>query len=174
MLANPVSFYGLAKLWQSQMALYYAAKGLDVIIARVFNTIGSGMSAQLSLGAFMQQIRNTLKQDYPAQLKVGNVQSKRDFLDIEDVCRGLLALAKYGRTGEIYNVCSGCSRSIGEILDMMMKASKMELEIICDKDRLRQNDADNIYGSNVKIKEHTGWQPQIGIGESIKRLMFFD
>lgn len=170
-LPNPVSLYGVAKAWQTTVARYYAIQGLDVLIGRIFNVIGRGVPETLSIGAFAGQLKKIAKGDIPPQIAVGNLQPKRDFIDVSDACRGLLAVAEKGRSGEIYNICSGSSLSMGNILRMMIDYSGMDVQVEVDQARIKGGDVDDIFGSYDKLATETGWYPAVTIGDSLARIM---
>ena len=67
---------------------------------------------------------------------------------------------KQGKPGEVYNVCSGKTVSIGEIADRL----KLKIKI---RKAWRQNDPPVVCGDNRKIKQ-LGWQPQISLDQSLK------
>jgi len=168
---NPVTLYGLSKVFQTNIAKYYAAKGMDIVIGRLFNFIGKGASERLAIGAFAQQLMKINKFKSKRNIiRVGNIDSKRDFLDIEDICSGLIAIAQKGKRGEIYNICSGSSISMKNILKMMIDRNHQKIKVLVDHNRIKKNDIKNIYGSNQKIQSETGWYSQVSITKSIDKL----
>jgi GDP-4-dehydro-6-deoxy-D-mannose reductase len=167
---NPISPYGVAKAWQTTLARYYAKQGADVVIGRVFNVIGRGVSENLSIGAFISQLKKINRGELPPSLRVGNLSPKRDFIDIEDACEGLISLALQGRKGEVYNICSGSSLSMQTVLDLMMKTSGIQATVTVDPERIKSTDIADIYGSYRKINQETGWRPAISLEDSIARL----
>jgi len=166
-LGSPVNFYGLTKLMQTDIVKYYANNfNLPICVARTFNIIGNGISESLSIGSFLKQIKNLNNGD---EMKVGNIESKRDFLDISDVIDAywkLLILA----TPDVYNVCKGKSISMKEILELMINESKKNINFVFHDSFKKINDVSDIYGDNSKIIKETGWQPNVNIDESVKKL----
>lgn len=167
----PLTLYGLSKLFQTGMVRYYAALGVNVVIGRVFNFIGEGIPEYMSVGTFLGQVKKIKAGRSKNEIMVGNIKSKRDFLDIHDVCAGLVAVAEKGRNGEIYNICSGASVSMESILKMMIRESGVKARIKVDKKRLKTGDIPDIYGSNRKIRKETGWHPSIPLESIIKRCL---
>jgi GDP-4-dehydro-6-deoxy-D-mannose reductase len=92
----------------------------------------------------------------------------RDYLDIEDVCDGLTAIAKKGKRGQVYNICSGNPISIEDILRGLIEASQLNVEIVIDKVRFQAADVNRIFGSNHNIAQDTSWKQQISIKDSLK------
>lgn len=169
-IPNPVSPYGVAKVWQTTVARYYATQGVDVQIGRVFNVIGKGMPEELSIGSFARQLGKISFGELPPQLSVGNLKPKRDFVDVEDVCRAFITMAENGRSGEISNICSGKSISIEDLLRLMLARTKLDVAIIIDPSRMKGADIDDIYGDNSKLAS-SGWLVTVPIEKSIEQIM---
>jgi len=170
-IPNPIVPYGVAKVWQTTMAGYYATCGLDVVIGRMFNLIGPGAPTGLSVGAFAQQLRAIKRRESPPEISVGNLEPRRDFIDIDDACFGLIAVARKGQCGEVYNICSGHSIAMKEILEMMIGFAGIQVDVAVESSRFKTNDIDDIFGNYAKIKMTTGWRPATNIETSIRNLM---
>jgi GDP-4-dehydro-6-deoxy-D-mannose reductase len=170
-LPQPGSWYGFVKYMQSILALSYAERGLDVIVARIFNVLGFGTPPGLAMGRFAQEIVRIEERQASAILKTGDLKGKRDFLDIEDVCAALLALARKGRSGEVYNVCSGRACTIRALLDQMISCSGRKDVVV--KEGKAFSESCDIVGSNVKIKKTTGWRPKVSLKDSLNETLEF-
>jgi GDP-4-dehydro-6-deoxy-D-mannose reductase len=166
-IPNPVVPYGVAKVWQTTVAKYYVSLGVNVVIGRLFNIIGPGAPEGLSIGAFASQLGKIKRGEMPPNILVGNLKSKRDFIDIIDACLGLLALATKGKNGEIYNICSGRSFSMERVLQMMIDQAGLDVRTKVDLLRVKGEDIGDIFGDNEKIKSDTGWSQSIQLAESI-------
>lgn len=164
---NPVNNYGLAKVLQSDFfRFYFKNHKLPLVMARTFNIIGEGISKSLSIGSFIHQIK-TLR-DFDT-IKVGNLSSKRDYLDISDVADAYWKLALLGEPGEIFNVCSGHSFKMDDILNTLIKASGKKIIVKIDDSFIKKNDIDDIYGDFSKLQRATGWIPHSDIFKSLER-----
>lgn len=163
----PHTPYGMTKLWQTQLAQYYAAQNVFVAVGRIFNVIGKGTSERLSTGSIFSQINRIMQGKQEAKILVGNLKIKRDFIDIADACAALIAIAQFGLSGSIYNVCAGYSVSFENILDLSLHLAKIEAEIIFDQKKPQNNYVQDIYGCSHKIRNEANWQPNIGLQDSI-------
>jgi GDP-4-dehydro-6-deoxy-D-mannose reductase len=158
---NPVNYYGLSKLFQTHMARYYYNNyGIDFNIIRTFNIIGKGISRNLSIGNFISKIENAKDGD---SITVGNLFPKRDFLHIEDVVEAYWEVLMDGKSGEIYNVCSGKSVPMQDIFSTFVKMSNKNLSSVVDPNLIKKDEIMDIYGDNSKIKADTKWRPKIDI-----------
>ncbi|OGR69969.1 MAG: hypothetical protein A2089_11490 [Elusimicrobia bacterium GWD2_63_28] len=104
---NPVNFYGFAKTLQTRLGEYYSrVYGLDIVTARVFNLTGPGVSEALFPGRVGRQIAE-YKGGKISSIKVGRLDSWRDYLPVEEAAAALAAVMARGAAGEVYNVGSG-------------------------------------------------------------------
>ncbi len=163
---EPVTLYGSTKLAQSLTALSYSHAGLEVSAARIFNVMGPGMPENLALGTFARQIALIERGLQRPRLLVGNIRNRRDYLDVRDAARGLIALAS--APPGVYNVCSGRSRSLAELLKAMLKLSPCRIEVRHDSKRMRKREVKDITGSHARLTRATGWKPQVPLGQSLK------
>jgi len=170
-LPKPLSAYGVSKLWQTIIAQYYSNKNIDIVIGRMFNLIGAGVSENLVIGAIVQQIKKIKSGQAEPKIFLGNTKTKRDFIDIMDACNALIHLALEGKAGEIYNICSGGSVSIDKIVKMIIDISGMHIIVMIAEGLTRAMDIENSYGSNRKILSDTKWKIKISLQESIEQMM---
>jgi GDP-4-dehydro-6-deoxy-D-mannose reductase len=120
---SPVNPYAASKAAAEMLLLGEARSfGLDIVIARAFNHIGPGQSDRFAVANFAAQLAQIAAGASP-QLFVGNLDAKRDFLDVRDVVRAYVALARDGASGEIYNVCGGTARSMRDVLRELIIAA---------------------------------------------------
>jgi GDP-4-dehydro-6-deoxy-D-mannose reductase len=166
-VATPKTPYGMTKLWQTSVTQYYATSHFPVMVGRLFNLIGAGTAPQLSTGDLFQQIERIIQGKQDAHISVGNLKMKRDFLNIDDACAALIAIVTKGESGGIYNVCSGASLALQDILDLSLKVTGLNVEILFDQTKLQNAYVEDIYGCNLKIKD-AGWHPVATLEESIR------
>jgi GDP-4-dehydro-6-deoxy-D-mannose reductase len=171
-LCWPVTVYGLSKLLATQVALYYhKVHSLNVMIVRPFQLIGKGVTTRLAPGAFAEQIRKAVSSGANV-IKVGNLESSRDFLDICDAVEAIWTLCRKPAAGEIFNICSGKLVKMADLLKMMVTFAGVEIKIEVDPERLRgASDISNIFGSCKKLQEHSGWKPKTALDFSIRRML---
>lgn len=140
---------------------------LDVVIARAFNHIGPGQSDRFVVPNFAAQLAR-IAGGSGDHLLVGNLEAKRDFLDVRDVVAAYVALALRGVSGEIYNVCSGVARSIRDVLRELIIAAHVPVEVREDPARMRPSDVPIFIGNNAKLRAATGWEPQVPWTRSVR------
>jgi GDP-4-dehydro-6-deoxy-D-mannose reductase len=168
---NPVSPYAVARVSQELLSGIYAkGYGVDIVLTRSFNHIGPGQKDNFVISSFARQIIK-LKKGKDSLLQVGNIDVIRDFLDVRDVVKAYMLLLEKGKTGEVYNICSGKGYSLKEVLDKMMIIAGVEFDYHIDKQLIRPADNPIIIGSNEKIQKECGWEPEIPIETSLKDIL---
>lgn len=169
-LTDGGSPYVKSKIKMESVAVELSRRGLSCIIARPFNHSGPEQETGFLLPDLYDKIRHSKTTSRP--LKVGNLDTKRDYTDVRDVVKAYsdLALAPV-LNFEIYNICSGQSTAGKEILDWLQKAMGTSLPAELDETLLRPNDPMEIYGSYQRLADDTGWKPEIPIHQTIEDLV---
>ena len=165
---RPRNPYAVSKLAAEALCAQWAVTdAFDVVIARPFNHIGAGQSERFAISDFARQIASIKAGTREPIVRAGNVNISRDFTDVHDVVAAYFALIESGRTGEIYNVCSGHDVSIGELANRLARLAGVELELVPDPDLVRPVDVPVLRGDPAKLVAATGWQSQTPIEESL-------
>jgi GDP-4-dehydro-6-deoxy-D-mannose reductase len=100
------------------------------------------------------------------EVKVGNLEARRDYTDVRDIVRAYRLLLEKGNGGETYNICSGKPISGHKVVQGLLSAADSSVPITEDPDRLRPSDNPLIYGDSSKIMSATGWQPEISLEQT--------
>jgi len=167
----PASPYGLAKAWQTTAALYFATRGLSVCVGRIFNLIGPGVPPAFFLGNLARQLAGVSRGEAPAELHVGDLDGRRDFVDVRDACDALIAIADRGRPGTVYNICSGQPRLLRDVLADVVAASGLAVTVQeTTSAQVRAGIQDSV-GSHERLTAETGWQPRIPFAQSVHDLL---
>jgi GDP-4-dehydro-6-deoxy-D-mannose reductase len=169
---NPVNPYSLSKTFQEQICGQFASlHGVDVVMTRSFNHTGRGQRDTFVLSSFARQIVEIRTGRREPVVAAGNIDVRRDFSDVRDVAGAYLALLRKGKSGETYNVCSGKSHSLRELLEKTADLAGVRIEIRIDADRLRPVDMEELRGDPSKIAGHTGWSAKIPIETTLGMLL---
>lgn len=165
---NPSNPYAASKAAAEALVLGEVRSfGVDAVITRAFNHIGPGQNARFVVPSFAAQLAEIASGAEPVLL-VGNLEPKRDFLDVRDVVEAYAALSRAGTSGEIYNVCSGTAISVREILGELIRIAHVPVEVREDPSRMRPADVPVLYGSNAKLRSATGWSPRIPLRQTLQ------
>ena len=165
---NPSNPYAASKAAAEAIVLGEVRSfGVDAIVTRAFNHIGPGQNTRFMVPSFADQLARIAGGAEPVLL-VGNLQPKRDFLDVRDVVEAYVQLARAGTAGDIYNVCSGSPISVREILGELIRIAHVPVEVREDPSRMRPADVPLLYGSNAKLRRETGWSPRIPLRQTLQ------
>ncbi len=165
---NPSNPYAASKAAAEAIVLGEVRTfGVDAVITRSFNHIGPGQDRRFVVPSFAAQLAAIAGGANPVML-VGNLEARRDFLDVRDVVAAYAALARSGDAGEIYNVCSGGAIAIREILSELIRIANVPVEVREDPARMRPADVPMLYGSNEKLLRVTKWTPHIPLRRTLQ------
>lgn len=165
----PTNPYAVSKIAQDFLALqYYLTYRIPVIRARAFNHIGPRQAPEFVVARFAKQIAEIEKGLIPPLVRVGNLEAKRDFTDVRDMVRAYVELIEKGTGGEAYNIGSGRSYKIGEILSMLLSQSSVHIETEVDSSLFRPADNPELVCDASKMNKITGWKPEISLEKTLK------
>ena len=163
----PISPYAVSKVAQDMLGLqFYIHYKLNIIRVRPFNHIGPRQSHKFVVSSFAQQIAY-LERNRGSTIKVGNLDTWRDFTDVRDMVRAYKLALDRGITGEVYNIGSGNCYKIEDILNILLSFSKVKIEIKKDKGLKRDIDIQRIVCNYSKFKNQTGWKPMIPLSKTL-------
>ncbi|MFC1961152.1 GDP-mannose 4,6-dehydratase [Chloroflexota bacterium] len=165
---RPLNPYSVSKVTQDMLGLqYHLSHQLPIVRVRPFNHIGPGQNPRFVAPSFATQIARIEAGLQEVVIRVGNLSPRRDFTDVRDVTAAYVAAISKGQAGAVYNVCSGQSHSIQEVLDSLLSMSTAPVEVQVDPARLRVVDNPVVVGSADLLREDTGWQPAITFEQSL-------
>src|SRR5262249_4472570 len=154
-----VSEYGVAKLAQTRIALMARRRGQRATVVRLFNVIGPGMSVRLAPARFAREAISAAV-NRTGYLTAGNLTPVRDFLDVEDVVRGLWAIALAPSNDPIINLCSGTPLRMQQLLESILREVGVSLEVRVDPQLVRgPEDIPISVGDCSRFREITQWIP---------------
>ena len=167
---EPQNPYAVGRLAQEQLAkVYRDGFGLDIVSTRSFNHTGLGQSLRFAVPSFVRQLVDAKRRgEKRAVLRTGNVDVVRDLSDVRDVTAAYLLLLEKGRSGEVYNVCSGKGRTLRSVIETAAQLLELDVDIVLDEGLLRPNDVPAFIGSNDKLVRETAWQPTIAFETTLR------
>ena len=147
---------------------------VKLIVTRPFNYTGPGQGEHFALPSFAAQIVAIETGRQPPRVKVGNLDVRRDVLDVRDVVGAFLTLLDKSPTLPsrfTVNIASGTTRPIRELLEILRGLSAVPFEIEVDESRLRPFDLPETCGQAGLMKAATGWTPSRSIEETLSDLL---
>lgn len=172
---RPVSSYGATKHAMTLAALQYAQSySMKVTIARPFNIVGAGIPRHLVVGAILFRAREALRSSVQPVVKVGNLESERDFVAVTDVVDAYLRMLFTGHWGEVFNLCSGQPRSIRSVVDILLSHLKRSVRLETDAALVRPGEPKIVYGDSGKARRAFGFKPSVPLETALRDACEFE
>lgn len=163
--------YGISKMAQEQFAEIYRERyGMQIYCVRPFNHTGIGQKASFALPSFCKQAAEIEKSGRSGTIKVGNLTAERDFSDVRDIVRAYRMIIESDDCTKIFNVGSGETHSLAELLEYIVSLSSQNINIEVDPKRFRTVDTPRICCDNSYIKKELGWKAKYSIFETLKMM----
>ena len=168
---RPLHPYGISKVCLDLLAReYFLDYKIPVVNLRLFNTTGPGKTNDAP-SDFVRQLARIKKGLQPPLIEVGNLNTRRAFLDVRDTVRGFYLAALKGKRGEAYNLCATTTHEIGELLRTAIRLSGVKAEIRPASHLMRPSDEKIIFGSTDKFFKDTGWKPRLSIEQTLSSML---
>lgn len=171
---RPLSPYAVSKVSQDVMGYqYFKSFDMDIVRTRAFNHTGPRRPPVFVCSDFARQLVQVELGLRDPEIRVGNLEAKRDFTDVRDVVIAYWLALEKGVGGEVYNICSGNCFKISEVLDMLIEIAGVEVKVTKDQARMRPSDVPVLQGDSSKFSTLTGWKPKIPFKKTLTDLVEF-
>ncbi len=164
---RPRGAYAVSKHGATLAALDFARVGLRVVVARPFNIVGAGIPSSLVVGAVLGRVRQALASGSEPVVRIGNLDTVRDFIAVEDVVEAYVKLVASEHWGTVFNLCSGEPRTVREVIERLLSHAPRELRLEIDPALVRPDDVPVVYGSSRKAHDAFGFEPRIPLEQAI-------
>jgi len=162
---RPNSPYAQSKFLAEELCRFYTNEfGVETKIVRPFNVYGSGQRADFLIPGIVAQALDG------EVIRVKDLRPRRDYVYVTDMVEALGAILDKGRAGEVYNVGSGNSSSVAEVVEEVQKLLGSAKSVMVDE-QPRKNEIPDVIADITKIGTHTGWSPTISITDGLARLI---
>lgn len=166
---QPTSPYAVARVSQEMLSKVFAeAFHMDIILTRSFNHIGPGQDERFVVPSFISRIMEIKEKGLLCgEIETGDVTVVRDFVDVRDVVRAYYLLLLRGKSGEVYNICSGEGVSLERLINLIAEQIGVEVSTRINSEFIRPRDNRVVVGSRFKIETELGWRPEISLENTI-------
>jgi GDP-4-dehydro-6-deoxy-D-mannose reductase len=164
--------YALSKI-ATELAAERAARhdGIPVVVARSFNHIGPRQDPSFFASAVAQQIAQIERGHISPVIKVGNVDTQRDFTDVRDTVCAYKALVERGQPGGVYNVCSGRAMVVRRLLNSLVALARVPVTVETDPARFHPGDNPVMVGDPGRLMRELGWAPRVPFEQTLRDLL---
>jgi GDP-4-dehydro-6-deoxy-D-mannose reductase len=167
---RPANPYGLSKLAQELAACGNGDRPVTYI-ARPFNHFGPRQESTFVSAAFARQIAEIEAGLLPPEIRVGNLEPRRDLTDVRDTVRAYRLMIERGSPGRPYNVCSGQAIAVRALLEMLLSRAAVAISIVADPERYRPNDTPVVLGEPSRAAAELGWTASIPLERTADDLL---
>lgn len=175
--SQPVSTFGSLRATAEEIAhTFFRSYHLNVVIARPFHHTGPGQSETSFFGSIAKQLVDWDEAARGNEFKVADLDCRRDVCHVQDVVEAYEKLLLEGNPNEVYNVCSGQTTTIREIVQAMARVTgrNVTLNNAPTPTATETNAPPTINclcGDNGKIKGQFGWQPKLTMQDAVRDLV---
>lgn len=168
---NNTSPYDISKNTQEELVRMMVRRyDLDVIMTRSFNHIGPGQRPGFVVTDYCKRIVS-LERGEIDTFTFGNLDSWRDFSDVRDVVRAYRLIAENGVKNEIYNIGSGKSFYIRDIIGKLIELSPKAMEKVALPPRLPDDELVHVRADISKLRSVCDFEPEYDVFETIKDVL---
>ncbi len=166
------SFYSVSKVGEEMLGYLYAeVYGMRVIRVRPFNMTGPRKTDD-ACSDFTKGLVE-IEKGFKEVLEIGNTDTVRDVTDGRDAVKALLMLAEKGVAGKVYNLCSGKSYAMADILKSAISLSGLEnVKTKQVPAKMRPYDDPMYLGNNSKLRK-LGWAPTTPMEKTLSDLLSY-
>jgi GDP-4-dehydro-6-deoxy-D-mannose reductase len=171
---RPLSPYAVSKVAQDLMGFqYFQSYGLPIIRTRAFNHEGPRRGDVFVTSNFAKQVAEIEAGLRRPVIFVGDLRPRRDYSDVRDIVRGYWILLERGEPGEVYNLCSGHSWTIQQVLDLYLREARVTgITVEADPARMRPSDVMILEGDPSKMAS-LGWKTEIPFEQTLRDLLAY-
>jgi len=173
---SPQSIYARSKAAAEAIFEDVLPRETRLVTVRPLNHTGAGQDERFVLPSFAAQIARIEAGLERPKLQVGNVDIERDFLDVRDVVDAyllILARAESLTRRAVFNIASGKPRRVADLLDIMVKASTVSVEVEVDPARFRPAEIPKVVGDAAALRRSCGWMPKRSVDELVAELLTY-
>jgi UDP-glucose 4-epimerase len=169
---NARDIYSISKITnENQLSAWVKKTGCKGVVARIFNTIGRNDPNGHLIPDILKQLKTSNKIN---KVKLGNTQSRRDYIHVNDTVNGLYAMVtteNLKEPVEIFNIGTGIEYGVLEVLDFIAKAKGYPYKVKIDPSRVRNEDRRSQIADISKAMAFLQWKPEMSLGEAIQEIV---
>lgn len=153
--ARPSNPYALTKRMAEEACEFYAsAYALPVTTIRPFNVYGIGQAEIFLIPEIISQVLDDGK-----EIAVKDLAPRRDYVYLEDLVTALLATLNKPSGYRVFNIGSGASLSVQEIIDTIQEVAGTKKRIVCGN-VVRPSELMDVVADIAKAEKELGWRPE--------------
>jgi nucleoside-diphosphate-sugar epimerase len=157
---HPVGGYAASKVRAERLCVSRLDRGAPLVVARPFTVVGEGQRPDMALSRWIAAARR----GRPLRV-LGSLDRTRDFTDVRDVARALIALRG---SGGVVNVGAGSPRSLRDAIGAV--AVVLEVEPVVDVVPAAPEEVPDTWADTSRLAELTGFVPRTDLVDAVARV----
>lgn len=174
---EPLTVYAETKAAAENDLAAIPSAELDVVRMRPFNHTGPGQTPSFVVPSFAKQVADIATgRSSDRSILVGNLDAKRDIIDVRDVARAYLCAALTERDptmGNVFNLARGEAISIGVVLETLISLAGSQVDVRRDPDRMRPSDVPVVSGDPAAAHDAFGWRAEIPLRTTLQDVLAY-
>lgn len=164
---KPNNPYALSKVLAEQQCAFYAKQyKVRSCIIRPFNIYGIGQDSNFLIPHIIHQVL------HEKEICVKDLEPKRDYVYLDDLAEALAKTVQYKKEFGVFNISSGESHSVKDIIDVIQKLVGTDKKIQSEK-QIRKNEIMDTRADNSLAKKELQWEPFHSFEEGMKKCLDF-
>jgi GDP-4-dehydro-6-deoxy-D-mannose reductase len=164
--ANPNNPYALSKRMGEEACEFYSSyRGVSATVLRLFNVYGPEQRPEFLIPEIIQQVRKG------ERILVKDLKPRRDYVYVDDVVDALVRTLRASSKGfNVFNVGSGESLSVAEIVDCIQRAAGTSLPVECGS-VARPQEIPDVRADITRARSVLGWKPRHSFNMGIQSIL---
>jgi GDP-6-deoxy-D-talose 4-dehydrogenase len=161
----PLNHYAMSKLAMEHLAMTYTDR-LPLFFVRPFNYTGPGQVESFVIPKIVSHFKRQA-----TTIELGNLMVEREYNDVRMVTNAYLRLLENATIGEIYNICSGKTYTLHQVIDALVELTGHQMNVVVNPAFVRANELHRLCGDASKLNETIGTHDSIALQNTLRWML---
>ena len=161
----PLNNYAMSKLAMEHLAMTYADR-LPLFFVRPFNYTGPGQVESFVIPKIVSHFKRRV-----TTMELGNLTVEREYNDVRMVIDAYLKLLEKAAVGEIYNICSGKTYTLHQVIDTLVELTGYQIDVVVNPAFVRANELHRLCGDASKLHKTIGTHDPIVLQNTLRWML---
>jgi GDP-6-deoxy-D-talose 4-dehydrogenase len=161
----PLNHYAMSKLAMEHLAMTYADR-LPLFFVRPFNYTGPGQVESFVIPKIVSHFKRQA-----TTIELGNLTVEREYNDVRMVTDAYLKLLDKAVAGEIYNICSGKTYTLHQVIDALVELTGHQMNIVVNPAFVRANELHRLCGDTSKLHQTIGTHEPMALKDTLRWML---
>ncbi len=161
----PLNHYAMSKLAMEHLGMTYADR-LPLFFVRPFNYTGLGQVESFVIPKIVSHFKRQA-----TTIELGNLTVEREYNDVRMVTDAYLKLLEKAAAGEIYNICSGKTYTLHQVIDALVELTGHQMNVVVNPAFVRANELHRLCGDVSKLHKTIGTHDPIALQNTLRWML---